>query len=259
MLLLGRVGLCGLDDATDLTKLLVDTAWPSFVEFGVLIREERAGTPRCPTWPKIEEMMRLNQGRYKFAAHLCSHRCEEFLRGDGSLVRELLRLGFSRVQINATRANGVDSSMLDAERAGNVLALASQIPGLEFIVQRNDETKPLWHAIEQASLAPPANISMLFDASVGRGIVLQDFARPLHARMRAGYAGGINPGNCRDILLKLAQVPVPPGAPWTWIDMESGVRDPRGDLFDMAKALQVMDVVKDLAARGVLAVADVQQ
>jgi phosphoribosylanthranilate isomerase len=73
---------------------------------------------------------------------------------------------------------------------------------------------------------------VLYDPSGGRGIgagVWPDAPRGV----RAGYAGGINPGNVVSVLGHVA----PLGA--TWIDMESGVRD-EGDRLDLERVAEVL-------------------
>lgn len=50
--------------------------------------------PLCSTFSNILFFCRL-------AAHLCQSRCQEALDGNKDFIKELLGLGFSRVQINA--------------------------------------------------------------------------------------------------------------------------------------------------------------
>ena len=66
--------------------------------------------------------------------------------------------GIRRVQINATAVNEVDTSNL-AESAQNVLSIVDTHVHLEFIIQKNGETNPLWEGIVRLD----GNVSMLAD------------------------------------------------------------------------------------------------
>ena len=240
---LHAVGLCGLDDGVDVQALFNDAEpWPDFVEWGVLIRDDKAGAPRCPRMATVETLLRANDGRYKFAAHFCSRAAADLLAGDAALVVRLQALGVGRVQINATKANNFDSSTLGAAHVKNLLAVMRAVPEVEFIVQRNDETRPLWQPLEAMHGGPPANVSMLFDASAGRGVAITSFPLPKHRSTRAGYAGGLGPRNVAAVLEELARE-VPPDVPATWVDMESGLRD-GDDGFSIAKARAVCAAVE---------------
>lgn len=81
------------------------------------------------------------------------------------------QVGFQRFQINATAANGVDTrSFATAEGARRCVAALrlafGSLPSVEFIVQTNSETKPLWSLLREQM---PPNASLLFDESMGLG------------------------------------------------------------------------------------------
>merc|ERR1712224_1098361 len=87
-----------------------------------------------------------SRSKMKLAAHLCGIRVNEVLSGNDEFLPTLPSLGFQRVQINATAVNGVDTSNL----SGSIPALSelmSKYPQLEFILQKNDETQPLWEGL----------------------------------------------------------------------------------------------------------------
>ena len=122
------------------------------------------------------------------------------------------------MQINATAANGVSvETGKIAEYASNIIAVMKEVPSVEFIIQCNDETKPIWSRLVTN---PPGNMSILFDASCGKGIVSESFPTPFPT-IPCGYAGGIGPKNIKDVL---QGVQTAADGQTIWIDMESSLR-----------------------------------
>ena len=83
----------------------------------------------------------------------------------------LAQVGFQRFQVNATSANGVDTSVFGTAEGARrcVAALRTAFASLtqvEFIMQRNSETRPLWELLVAEM---PPNVSLLFDDSMGLG------------------------------------------------------------------------------------------
>ena len=66
------------------------------------------------------------------------------LEGDFSFVQRLADRGIKRVQVNATRANGVDVSLYGVEGLWKCI---QSVPEVEWIIQRNEETRKLWEPI----------------------------------------------------------------------------------------------------------------
>ena len=130
------------------------------------------------------------------------------------------QVGFQRFQVNATSANGVDTSVFGTAEGARqcVAALRTAFASLtqvEFIMQRNSETRPLWELLEAEM---PPNVSLLFDDSMGLGKcrcgqsrhstflvspVYTNKPRPLACstewpsppppEVKFGYAGGLGP------------------------------------------------------------------
>lgn len=187
---LACMGLCGADDSVDPRLLMVLSQQYGWLEWGVLFRPDKEGEPRyaSPSWvDRLAAAKREFCGGARLAAHLCSTRVDEVLRGEASFVLKLLELGFGRVQVNATAINGVDMTLVSApDASAQLLAVIRAVPGMEFILQRNAQTRPLWEPI-LAQGAPP-NVSVLFDESMGTGQVSAAFPPPL-AGIRCGFAG----------------------------------------------------------------------
>ena len=227
-------------------------------------------------------------GGVRLAAHLCGSHVNDLLSSSANpecasrIDAFLLKLkgwGFGRVQVNATAVNGVDTERLLASSGGDwwmttttaaaaatsFLRTASAHPDLEFIVQRNDETEPLWSALLPRLArrsAPPDddNVVFLHDESKGTGKSVPGGVWPTDARFASsnmrnvvGFAGGICPSNVVSAVEGASRACAASGGDRFWIDMESGVRtttvskkDDDGtrrevDIFDLSKCYDCID------------------
>jgi hypothetical protein len=251
------LGLCGVDDSVHPNQLAMYAHLYPLVEFGVLFRPDREGQPRYPTkeWVVLlSETVNHNHQHHKMklAAHLCERRVDEVLMGDDSFVSELYEWGFGRVQINATAVNGVDTSVFDKNPKGvveNFLAVVHKYPELEFILQKNDETRPLWEGVLEHtnsntnSVEFPSNVSMLLDESKGTGVLPKTWPPiPTGTSYKIGYAGGIGPTNVSEVLSKIREVAAVGDQGEFWIDMESSLRSQKNgrDVFDLDKCYKVI-------------------
>jgi hypothetical protein len=189
-------------------------------------------------------------GALQLAGHLCAERCQQILEGDSSFAKQLQGLGFGRIQINATAANKVvvDPAKLEVY-AANVCSCVAAVPQVEFIFQLNGETRGIWSCINAAHPPLPRNISVLFDASCGLGVLATEYPAPVEG-VPSGYAGGIGPSNLEQVLAAVAKaagdVPV-------WIDMESSLRvqvadkqTPSMDCFSLDKCFSCALTVEPL-------------
>lgn len=183
--------------------------------------------------------------KMRLAGHLCGSRCREVLNGEVDFVRKLADMGFKRVQVNATQANGVDSSKLN-EHVASFRKAVESVPNMEWIVQMNEETKRLWEPLISSNA--PKNMSVLFDASCGKGVLPESFRKP-HEVVPCGYAGGIGPDNVADVMKRLGDVT---GDVLVWTDMESSLREIRDgkDCFSITKSFACASRVADLGIIG---------
>lgn len=127
------------------------------------------------------------------------------------------------------------------------------LPQVEFIIQRNEETKPIWEYLDTQGL--PSNVSFLFDESKGTGVVAAEWPNPpINARF--GYAGGLGPKTLEDQLTKmlLKTNPLAESAPVEiWVDMESSLRTllkDDTDIFDVNKAMECIFITMGFAEDG---------
>jgi len=247
---LRALGFCGADDSVHPNQLAIYSQMYPFIEWGVLFRPDKEGQPRYASQEWVSTLAkvarRTNNTTMKLAAHLCEQRVNQVLDGDDSFVQQLYEWGFRRVQINATAVNGVDTSKL-GESVTRFLTVVSKHPHLEFILQKNEETEPLWKGILQMNdnegLARkvghlPKNVSMLLDESKGTGVLATSWPAPPQ-EYEIGYAGGIGPENIRQVL---ANVVAAAHGRMVWIDMESRLRSQKNgtDVFDLDKCYKVI-------------------
>lgn len=247
---LRALGFCGADDSVNPLLLGVYCHLYPFLEFGVLFRPDKEGQPRYASSAWVEELSQVaakSNGAMKLAAHLCGTRVNEVLKGDDSFLSKISKLGFKRVQINATAVNGVDTSKL-AESVEPFLTAVQAHPELEFILQKNEETKPLWEGVlnmesEMAGKSGylPKNVSMLVDESKGTGVLASSWPTPPD-EYEIGYAGGIGPNNIEKVL---NDVMTAGNGREIWIDMESSLRSTKNekDVFDLDKCYEVINAV----------------
>eukprot|EP01051_Picozoa_sp_SAG22_P001200 SAG22_NODE_45_length_24718_cov_12.462448_3_plen_381_part_00 len=249
---LRAIGFCGIDESVPdpavalpalLAKLPAEVA--AAVEWGVLIKPGSEGEPRIPAMPWVERLAAVAAAappgkRLRLAAHLCGTAADELLQGPEpqlGRVQALAALGFDRVQLNPTAING--SKPPPAGAWSRLVAVAAALPAVEFILQANEETAPLWEGLIGQLVELPATatatgaatagrVSVLYDASMGRGQRDGRKPQPPHPLVPCGFAGGLGPDNLRPALLGLAAANGP-REPACWVDMESGVRRWRPD------------------------------
>lgn len=253
------IGFCGLDNSVTkagLEKFYLDKDLQDlkeYIEFGVLFRKELEGTPRFISGDKLNELLPVIRANSKhLAGHLCSQYCLDLLRGDFEVLNVLIKQGFTRFQLNMTKANGVDLTQvyetISKSQVINNLLKAIQNVKAEFIFQFNKETEEVCNLIAH-SKPLPKNISILFDSSKGTGKQINEFPDTINS-IPCGYAGGIGPSTITNIVeamstdincLKTSAIrPL-------WIDMESSLRTKNSgtDIFDLEKAkLVLLEIAK---------------
>jgi len=248
---LRMLGFCGVDDSVDPALLYAISSQHAWVEWGVLFRPEKAGLPRFPSEPWLAQLRAANSKHtMRLAGHLCSSRVQAVLaQGETEFVRRMHEdFGFTRFQLNATKTNGVDTSIFAtdagaAQCVARLRAVFAALPAVEFIVQRNAETRPLWERLLEE---PPPNMSMLFDDSMGLGVSSTSWPTPPPAELAFGYAGGLSPTNLKS---QLHSMGASAAGRTLWVDMETSLRtilkDDR-DIFDANKAMACVRCVQEI-------------
>ena len=270
---LEALGFCGADDSVNPRLLALISHHYPLVEWGVLFRPDKEGLPRYASkeWvSRLSQILKSQGGKNpRLAAHLCGSYVNDLLSScaDASsamaidnFVEQLYEWGFRRVQVNATAVNGVDTNKLGDEiTLQSLLRTISVHPKIEFIVQKNDETEPLWGALLKRHVGEefPNNIVFLHDESKGTGREVTGGQWPNDPRFVAtsrktvGYAGGIEPSNVKSAAENAMLACEQSGGSQFWIDMESGVRTTllhpddghSEEIFDLSKCYNCIDAI----------------
>lgn len=135
------IGFCGVDESVSPQDII--SLSNKHIEWGVLFRPEKEKQPRFPSMEWVRKLCKMKTDDVRLAGHLCSSRCEQVLSGDSSFVKELYKMGFRRVQVNATIANGVNYNLHDT----NLLKCIKEVKEIEWIIQFNEETRPLYEHV----------------------------------------------------------------------------------------------------------------
>lgn len=233
--------------------LLLDVSF--LISYLLFFETKKEGQPRyaSPKWvEELSKVVKASNDRMELAAHLCGQRVNDVLvynKDAQSFLSQLRPWGFHRVQINATAVNGVDTSNLHA----NVDSLACAIrdhPELEFILQKNEETRPLWEGLLLSESFGGEgkllnNVVMLVDESKGTGVLASSWPTPPE-EYDIGYAGGIGPKNVKKVLEDIMDIAAGRDI---WIDMESSLRtkvsvdgENENDVFDLGKCFQCIEI-----------------
>ena len=84
------LGFCGADDSVDPEKLKEISEKHGWVEWGVLFRPDKCGSPRFASDEWLKQLGQVNSARrMRLAGHLCATHVDGLLRGDTSFVRKL--------------------------------------------------------------------------------------------------------------------------------------------------------------------------
>lgn len=224
--MLKRITFTGIDDTTDLGRVLDISRRFPIVEWGVLVPMKGRGR-----WPSEGTVMKLLGAaalapyRVQLAGHLCEPHIGPLLAGQLRL-RDVIGEAFPRVQINT---HGKLYRRVDGWTDG----LASDHPR-EYILQLDDETAPLLISdfYDGRYLA-----SGLHDLSHGAGLLPASWPARQEGVLWTGYAGGLGPHNLAEQLPKIAAAA---GDHDYWIDMETHVRtDDRLDLDKVERCLGI--------------------
>lgn len=203
------ITITGADARVDVQRMR-DLSREYSIEWGILLSPEREGTSRYPTieWI-VQELFPWTDLR--LSAHLCGNYAETACQM-GSLMHVSLDMSrFQRVQINR------------GSYSPEVLANLSQLTsaGTQVICQARES--------RDLSLFYKRGLQALWDKSGGRGQLpdswpnLDGFPRP----SPVGLAGGLTPGNVRELVHTVFSPLTEGKVDDYWIDVETGVRSSR--------------------------------
>lgn len=225
---LTKVTFTGVDERTDVKRLVLLQKKYPFVEFGVLLSYDWQENGNRFLDPLILSVLR---GRgLNLSAHFCGQAAIDVAAGKKFKMEGLLGNNsriFRRCQLN-----------LKADRYFSELRRLAPIPYIdEVIIQMH--TPELCQQFLYGQR--PRFASYLLDASCGCGIdtPIKIITSP---GVHIGYAGGIGPDNVERKLRTLLEHSSDENF---WIDMESRVRNSE-DWFDLDKVEQVLGICENL-------------
>lgn len=218
-----------------------------FVEWGILLSESRAGTPRYMPHEMLIGRIAIaatcgKRPSPRFAVHACGRMARQIVE-EGE--RLLLLRGFWQIMSIACRSlsswprlqmNGIPTTpaaWMQEPILGNLMG--------KWILQAKtvDEVKALAGASLPNGKPLGAHADVLFDPSGGRGVSAIGEIRELAAwvakekpPVRIGFAGGLGPNNIEQALDATSALED------FWLDMESGVRT--DDRFDLVLVEHVL-------------------
>jgi hypothetical protein len=222
-MILDRVTVTGADDRTDPAELARLSRRYPFVEWGILISEAEAGTPRHPSPAWRRRLAETAAGGLRLSAHLegpLSRRA--MLEGSDEFFAGPYHAGiFQRVQLNGF------SSVAETAPC----AVIERHPTHAFIFQV--ESEEAYAAARRHATSRGSNVGVLFDKSAGKGQTPERWPEP-RVDLYTGFAGGIAPGKVDAVCAAIQGYPFAP----FWIDMEANVRTE--DVLDLAKVERVL-------------------
>lgn len=235
--------LTGADDKVNPVELAKLSQEYPFIEWAILLSDQREGTLRYPSKEWRTEFYKASPDSNK-AAHLCGKEVlARLVAQDSELVTELKEYKRIQLNFNATRLD--ESELYELERCVKSGIYAHKSGVLtKFITQHNEANAyitPRFCEIEGHSLTIH---QVLFDASGGLGKSPDAWPPALQYKL-CGYAGGLGPDNIASELHKIETVigkPFNTNNPEMWIDMESKLRT--DDEFDLNKVKAVAEVVQ---------------
>lgn len=239
MLKITSCTLTGVDDLTAAEDLVQLSDEFPIVEWGFLYSPTRQGLDRrYPSAFSIRYDLQTLPPSVRVALHICGQGVPDVLTGASREAMHLVdqvtaRNG--RVQLNHVLTGPL------LEQADRFL---SWWRDLQVITQHNEANKDVWKA-----LADHPNHSVLFDSSLGRGILpaASCWPAPLSG-VPCGYAGGLGPDNLDE---QLHWIAIAAGQTPLWIDMESSLRRHHGtaDRFDTQRCRKVLEIVTERVGR----------
>jgi hypothetical protein len=225
-MIIDKVTITGADDSTSLQDMIrVQEKYP-FVEWGILLLEDRLGTPRYPSLGWLELLSVYATPEWKLAAHVCGRWTKGMLMGDMQVFNVVKMACFQRVQLNfRTQKTFWDYHFVP-----------ELPPNKQYIFQMGD----IGNDVATYALQSSTDACILFDRSGGKGVSPEEWPAPI-PNVYCGYAGGIGPDNIGLELAKLNQVVA--SDRHIWIDMETKVRSPDDKILDFDKVEAVLSAV----------------
>jgi len=222
--MLRYVTVTGIDDGTDLIDVLNIAKKYHFVEWGVLVNNSyHKPQSRFPDHNIIINLAKCKNilPQMNLSLHICGPFLEKIINdGDWNVFYHLRRIPhskginvidcFSRIQLNLSNMiSEIQEPFFESLKNidQEIILQLKSVEGNEELIKKCKKCKK------------NANISVLFDASGGKGKLPETWPNSIK---NCGYAGGLTPDNVEEQLCLIKSL-VGKNSP-TWIDAESGLR-----------------------------------
>jgi hypothetical protein len=210
-----NISLTGADHSVDPARLLELSRKFPLVEWAILSSEKAQGNPRFPTEEWVTAFHKACPTVRK-AIHLCASDVDAFLAMDPRIHAKVAK--FDRVQLNFNHRRRPKDLAALIHAANKV----SQV----VILQHNRANAGLWGELH----GKITNLAILYDSSGGRGRSPEGGWPDMLPRTVCGFSGGLGPDNVAAELSTIAGIA---GGAKFWLDMESKLRSPVDDSFDL--------------------------
>lgn len=205
--------LTGVDEKTDLDRLIFLSAKYEFVEWGFLYSPREQGKPgRYMPWQSLLSVLDQLPQYVRCALHVCGRGVDNLLSGEPvewALINAISERG-GRVQLNFNSKRAKADERFDEK---DIQGLIDKIHPTPVIIQHNKNNEHLWQVLGGE------NVRFLFDSSGGSGELCKSWPAPLP--VLCGYAGGLGPGQMSEHLDAIRKVA---DARSIWVDMEGRLR-----------------------------------
>jgi hypothetical protein len=236
--MLKNISFAGIDKNTKIEDLIqLQNDFP-LVEFGILNSSNWSDNGNRYPNPLI--FKELKGKDLNLSLHLCGGLARNTLKHGYTELKDLYKNDlsiFKRIQLNVIGSKIPKSNIWMYDTPENIEEIIIQQSGFlnidiyeKYLEEKNENNIK--------------NHSCLIDLSGGKGIYTKDFTvMDLGIGNKIGFAGGINPDNCIEVL-KNIQDNLSPEIDF-WIDMESGIRNDK-DWFSVEKCRSVCEQVYNI-------------
>lgn len=227
--LVKKVSIAGWDDKVSVDYIENALAKYPALEIGLLYFLEKQGTDRNPSLETRKKILEIAP-KDRVCAHLCGELIfEKILEDSFSSSEEWMELSrYGRLQLNINARKNTFSQKNVHVIYAKLLSLGSTL-----ILQYNEDSADCITAfLDKLTMKAKKFINLLVDASKGKGITLDPgYCDTVYRKFKNEYfiafAGGINSENIEPLTYALLSKGI---SPEIGLDLESGVRDEKGQL-----------------------------
>ena len=236
------VTMTGADDNTSVDEMARLSERYPFAEWGILFSQARSGESRYPSLDWVEGLF---DHKLRLSAHLCGKWVSDAMKfGRVTFLNDDMDELFDRVQFNMNEGRLHKALHPDSDLLWS--ALSDSMP---FILGGDYSLITEWNNTKTRDIRDffLSGVSILFDASGGRGVLAKSWPSPYVVNgttLFCGYAGGLSPDNLEEQLFGLQSQLASQSCDGAeiWIDAESGLRTK--DEFDLEKCEQFLKIAE---------------